>query len=100
VRQILSRLGGGRGHNVVVGTPEQVVDQLVTWFHEGAADGFNVMGAALPSGLEAFIEHVLPTLRDKGLFREEYDGRTLRENDCLPRPGNRLDAPGGALRSA
>jgi FMN-dependent oxidoreductase (nitrilotriacetate monooxygenase family) len=100
VRQILSRLGGGRGHNVVVGTPEQIVDQLVTWFHGGAADGFNVMGAALPSGLEAFIEHVLPTLRDKGLFREEYDGRTLRENYGLPRPANRLDAADGALRSA
>jgi FMN-dependent oxidoreductase (nitrilotriacetate monooxygenase family) len=100
VRQILSRLGGGRGHNVVVGTPEQVVDQLVTWFNEGAADGFNVMGAALPSGLEAFIEHVLPTLRDKGLFREEYDGQTLRDNYGLPRPANRLDGAGEALRSA
>jgi FMN-dependent oxidoreductase (nitrilotriacetate monooxygenase family) len=104
VRQVLSRLGGGRGHNVLVGTPEQVVDLMITWFDEGAADGFNVMGAALPSGLEAFIEHVLPTLRDKGLFREEYDGRTLRDNYGLPRPGNRFDAvdrdPGGDLRSA
>jgi hypothetical protein len=85
---------------VVVGTPEQIVDVLLTWFGQGAADGFNVMGAALPSGLEAFIEHVLPTLRDKGLFREEYDGRTLRENYGLPRPANRLDAADGALRSA
>jgi FMN-dependent oxidoreductase (nitrilotriacetate monooxygenase family) len=91
VRQVLSRLGGGRGHNVVVGTPEQIVDVLVTWFDEGAADGFNVMGAALPAGLEAFIEHVLPELRSRGLFREEYDGRTLRENYGLPRPENQFD---------
>lgn len=93
VRQILSRLGGGRGHNVVVGTPEQIVDVLVTWFDQGAADGFNVMGAALPSGLEAFIEHVLPELRARGLFREDYQGSTLREHYGLPRPANRFDEP-------
>ena len=102
VRQVLSRLGGGRGHHVLVGTPEQVVDTIVTWFEQGAADGFNVMGAALPSGLEAFIEHVLPVLREKGLFREEYDGRTLREHYGLPRPANQLDgvATDEGLRSA
>ncbi|CAM3930989.1 LLM class flavin-dependent oxidoreductase [Smaragdicoccus niigatensis] len=90
VRQVLSRLGGGRGHFVLTGTPEQVVATLEKWFHGGAADGFNVMGAALPSGLEAFIEHVLPVLRAKGLFREEYDGETLRDNYGLPRPGNQF----------
>ncbi|MCW2786086.1 MAG: FMN-dependent oxidoreductase, nitrilotriacetate monooxygenase family [Marmoricola sp.] len=92
VRQVLSRLGGGRGHNVVAGTPEQIVDILVTWFEQGAADGFNVMGAALPSGLEAFIEQVLPELRARGLFREEYDGSTLRDHYGLPRPQNLFDA--------
>jgi hypothetical protein len=76
---------------VVVGTPEQVVDVLVGWFEQGAADGFNVMGAALPSGLEAFIEHVLPQLRARGLFREEYDGLTLRDHYGLPRPANQYD---------
>lgn len=91
VRQVLSRLGGGRGHNVVIGTPEQVVDVLVTWFTQGAADGFNVMGAALPSGLEEFVDQVLPLLRARGLFREEYDGHTLRDNYGLPRPANRFD---------
>ncbi|MCW2753734.1 MAG: FMNH2-dependent monooxygenase [Marmoricola sp.] len=101
VRQVLSRLGGGRGHNVVVGTPEQIVDVLTTWFDQGAADGFNVMGAALPSGLEAFIEHVLPELRARGLFREEYEGATLRENYGLPRPRNSFDAvPARPRRSA
>ncbi|MGO4256475.1 LLM class flavin-dependent oxidoreductase [Marmoricola sp. RAF53] len=98
VRQVLSRLGGGRGHNVVVGTPEQIVDTLVTWFEQGAADGFNVMGAALPSGLEAFIEHVLPELRARGLFPEEYDGVTLRDHYGLPRPGNSFDRAGAGVR--
>ena len=92
VRQLLSRLGGGRGHNVVIGTPEQIADLMETWFTEGAADGFNVMGASLPSGLETFAETVVPILRDRGLFRSEYAGATLREHYGLPRPANQFDA--------
>jgi alkanesulfonate monooxygenase SsuD/methylene tetrahydromethanopterin reductase-like flavin-dependent oxidoreductase (luciferase family) len=90
VRQILSRLGGGRGHFTFAGTPDQLVDLIVAWFEGGAADGFNIMGAALPSGLEAFIEHVVPVLRAKGLFREEYDGSTLRDHYGLPVPTNQF----------
>ena len=86
VREILSRLGGGRGHFTFIGTPDQVVDTIVAWFEGGAADGFNIMAAALPSGLETFIEHVLPILRRKGLFREEYAGTTLREHYGLSVP--------------
>ncbi|GLW48651.1 monooxygenase [Streptomyces sp. NBRC 14336] len=90
VRQVISRLGGGRGHFEVAGTPEQIADIIVDWFEGGAADGFNVMAPALPSGLAAFAEHVLPILRGKGLFREEYEGTTLREHYGLPVPPNRF----------
>ena len=90
VREILSRLGGGRGHFTVAGTPEQIADTIVAWFEGGAADGFNIMAPALPSGLEAFVEHVLPILRGKGLFREEYAGTTLREHYGLPVPPNQF----------
>jgi FMN-dependent oxidoreductase (nitrilotriacetate monooxygenase family) len=92
VRQLLGRLGGGRGHKVLIGTPEQVADHVETWFTQGAADGFNIMGASLPTGLEVFIETVVPILRARGLFRTEYTGETLREHYGLPRPANRLDA--------
>jgi alkanesulfonate monooxygenase SsuD/methylene tetrahydromethanopterin reductase-like flavin-dependent oxidoreductase (luciferase family) len=86
VRQLLNRLGGGRGHRTLAGTPEQVADSLEQWFRQGAADGFNVMPAALPSGLEAFVEHVVPILQQRGLFREEYAGSTLRDHYGLPVP--------------
>ncbi|WFE64769.1 LLM class flavin-dependent oxidoreductase [Micromonospora sp. WMMD714] len=89
VRQLIGRLGGGRGHRVVAGTPDQVADQIERWFTEGAADGFNVMPPLLPSGLEDFVDHVVPLLRARGLFRHEYTGRTLREHYGLPRPGSR-----------
>ncbi|RAG80545.1 LLM class flavin-dependent oxidoreductase [Streptacidiphilus pinicola] len=90
VRQLISRIGGGRGHFELVGTPDQVADTITAWFEGGAADGFNIMAPALPSGLEAFIEHVLPILRGKGLFREEYEGATLREHYGLPVPANQF----------
>ncbi|WP_201770581.1 LLM class flavin-dependent oxidoreductase [Sorangium cellulosum] len=89
VRQLIGRLGGGRGHRTFAGTPEQVADAIQHWWEQGAADGFNVMPPVLPSGLAAFVEHVVPILQRRGLFRTEYEGRTLRENYGLPRPANR-----------
>ena len=90
VRQILGRLGGGRGHFTFVGTPDQVADTMVSWFEGGAADGFNIMSPVLPSGLETFIADVLPILHGKGLFRPEYRGRTLRDHYGLPVPPNQF----------
>lgn len=90
VRQLLRRLGGGRGHWTVPGTPEQIADTMETWFRAGAADGFNVMPAVLPHDLWLFTEHVVPLLRAKGIFRHEYDGSTLRDHYGLARPANRL----------
>jgi FMN-dependent oxidoreductase (nitrilotriacetate monooxygenase family) len=88
VRQLIGRLGGGRGHRTFSGTPEQVADVIQDWFEVGAADGFNIMPPVLPSGLDTFVDHVIPILRDRGLFRREYTGRTLREHYGLPRPEN------------
>ncbi|MFD8227425.1 LLM class flavin-dependent oxidoreductase [Streptomyces massasporeus] len=90
VRQLIGRLGGGRGHLTFAGTPEQVADTIELWFESGAADGFNIMPAVLPSGLETFVDHVVPILRARGLLRTEYGDarRTLRERYGLPRPAN------------
>ncbi|KOG32446.1 monooxygenase [Streptomyces resistomycificus] len=94
VRQLVGRLGGGRGHLTFAGTPEQVADAIETWFTQGAADGFNIMPAVLPSGLDAFVDHVVPILRARGLLRREYGPRrTLRERYGLPRPANQYVTP-------
>ncbi|MGZ0237439.1 LLM class flavin-dependent oxidoreductase [Streptomyces sp. CPS1] len=94
VRRLIGRLGGGRGHQTFAGTPEQIADRIETWFTQGAADGFNVMPPVLPSGLDAFVDHVVPVLRARGLFREEYGPRrTLRERYGLPRPANQYLTP-------
>lgn len=90
VRELIGRLGGGRGHHTFTGTPLQVADAIEEWFLGGAADGFNIMPPALPSGLEVFVDEVVPILRARGLFRTEYTGSTLREHYGLPRPVNRF----------
>ncbi len=87
LRQLLHKLAGARGHRVVAGTPEQIADTMTDWFHNGAADGFNVMPPYLPGGFDVFAETVIPLLRRRGLFREGYEGTTLREHLGLPRPG-------------
>jgi FMN-dependent oxidoreductase (nitrilotriacetate monooxygenase family) len=84
IRQLLGRLGGGRGHRVVAGTPPEIADQIELWFTSGAADGFNVMPQHLPDGLREFTEQVVPILQARGLFRTEYNGTTLREHYGLP----------------
>lgn len=94
VRQLIAKLGGGRGHRTFAGTAEQVADNLQEWFEAGAADGFNVMPPYLPGGLEDFVSQVVPILQRRGLFRTEYTGRTLRDHYGLQHPDSRF-APAG-----
>jgi alkanesulfonate monooxygenase SsuD/methylene tetrahydromethanopterin reductase-like flavin-dependent oxidoreductase (luciferase family) len=85
--QLLRKLSGGGGHRIVVGTPEQIADDIETWFRAGAADGFNVMPDVLPSGFDDFADHVVPELQRRGLFRRDYDDSTLRGHLGLVVPG-------------
>ncbi|WP_336082234.1 LLM class flavin-dependent oxidoreductase [Nocardia sp. SSK8] len=78
VRQLIGKLGGGRGHRTFAGTPEQVADELRRWFDAGAADGFNIMPPYLPGGLADFVDRVVPILQERGLFRTDYASTTLR----------------------
>ncbi|MDV2478042.1 LLM class flavin-dependent oxidoreductase [Rhodococcus zopfii] len=92
LRQLLTKLSGGGGHRIVVGTPEQVADDIERWFRHGAADGFNVMPDVLPSGFDDFADHVVPELQRRGLFRTDYEDTTLRGHLGLGLP----DAPASA----
>ncbi|BDB26759.1 LLM class flavin-dependent oxidoreductase [Cupriavidus sp. P-10] len=86
IRQLYQRVAGARGHWQLVGTPAQIADELEARFLGYGADGYNIMSPLLPGGLTDFIALVLPELRRRGLFREEYTGTTLREHLGLARP--------------
>jgi FMN-dependent oxidoreductase (nitrilotriacetate monooxygenase family) len=99
VRQLIRAIASGSGHRVLIGTPEQIADDIETWFRAGAADGFNLMPDVLPEGLRAFVDGVAPILQKRGLFRTEYEGASLREHLGLARPESRF-APAAAGVSA
>ena len=90
LRQLLGYLAGARGHYVTVGTPEQIAGQIEDWFHDGAADGFNVMPPILPAMLNVFVAEVVPLLQRRGIFRKAYQGETLRSHYGLVRPDLRF----------
>jgi alkanesulfonate monooxygenase len=89
IRQLYLKIAGARGHHTVIGTPTTIADTLEQWFVEQAADGFNIMPPFLPEGLDDFVEGVVPLLQQRGLFRREYSGSTLREHLGLRRPASR-----------
>lgn len=97
LRQLIRDLDGGLGHRTIVGTPEQVADDIEHWFRSGAADGFNLMPDVLPTGLETFVDQVVPILQARGLFRRDYAGHTLRDHLGLARPLCRRAAPLAAV---
>jgi len=86
IRAIYERIAGARGHREIVGTPEQIVDQLEEWFLNDGADGFNVMPPHFPEGFNDIVELVIPELQRRGLFRTEYESYTLRGNLGLSVP--------------
>jgi len=96
IRQLYQRVAGARGHWQLVGTPEQIADDIERWFKAGAADGFNLMPDALPDGLQHFVDGVVPLLQQRGLFRRDYEGKTLRSHFGLVHPGS----TGGQARAA
>ena len=90
LRQLLGYMAGARGHFVTAGAPEQIADLMQDWFRDGACDGFNLMPPVLPAMLDVFVAEVVPLLRKRGLFRNEYAGETLREHYGLARPDVRF----------
>lgn len=86
IRQLYQYAAGARGHRYVKGTAASIADEMEHWFKSGVADGFCVIPPYLPDALEDFATLVVPELQQRGLFRHEYEGRTLRENLGVPRP--------------
>lgn len=77
VRQLLGTLAAGGGHATMIGTPHSIADEMESWIGRGA-DGFNLMCPRYPNSLADFVEHVVPILQQRGLFRSEYTSSTLR----------------------
>ncbi|HEV7268286.1 MAG TPA: LLM class flavin-dependent oxidoreductase [Falsiroseomonas sp.] len=100
IRQLYTLVAAGNGHRTVVGTPADIADAMQDWFERDAADGYNILPPWLPGGLADVVEMVVPELQRRGLFRTEYEGRTLRENLGVPWPTHRRAALARAAAQA
>ena len=85
LRQLASKTAS-LGHWTLCGTADSIADTLQSWFEGGAADGFILMPASQPDGIEDFVDMVIPELQRRGLFRSDYESSTLRGNLGLAVP--------------
>jgi FMN-dependent oxidoreductase (nitrilotriacetate monooxygenase family) len=86
LRELRDFVGVSMGHKLMCGTPEQIADEMEDWFNAGTGDGFNLLPPWFPGGFDPFVDHVVPVLQKRGLFRTEYGGQSLREHLGIPRP--------------
>jgi FMN-dependent oxidoreductase (nitrilotriacetate monooxygenase family) len=63
-----------------VGTAAQVADEIDEYIQSDACDGFILVPHLTPRGLDEFVDKVVPLLQERGVYRAEYPGETLREN--------------------
>ncbi|WP_269919212.1 LLM class flavin-dependent oxidoreductase [Caldifermentibacillus hisashii] len=90
VGELYTRLFNSAKRDAFVGTPEQVANEMERWFNEKACDGFMLQFPLLHRDLEAFVEKVVPILQERGIFRKDYTGTTLREHLGLEVPVNQF----------
>ncbi|MYQ47598.1 NtaA/DmoA family FMN-dependent monooxygenase [Streptomyces sp. SID4985] len=79
-----------------VGSPDTVARTIDEFVQADASDGFILVPHITPGGLDPFADRVVPLLQERGVFRTEYEGTTLREHLGLAHP----DAGAGAERAA
>ena len=86
LRQMAMRSAAAKHHWTLVGSVKQVADELESWFVNHGADGFNILPSDVPGAINLLVDKLVPELQRRGLFRTEYEGKTLRENLGLRRP--------------
>ncbi|GAA0937374.1 NtaA/DmoA family FMN-dependent monooxygenase [Actinocorallia libanotica] len=76
------------GRQSFIGTPRSVADEIDAFVQNDGSDGFILVPHLTPGGLDDFVDHVVPLLQEKGVFRTDYTGPTLRDHLGLttPRP--------------
>ncbi|MGW7207700.1 NtaA/DmoA family FMN-dependent monooxygenase [Streptomyces sp. NPDC054837] len=83
IRETVIEAGGRQSF---VGTPQAVAAELDEFVQRDAADGFILVPHLTPAGLDEFVDRVVPLLQERGVFRTEYKGTTLRSHLGLSEP--------------
>ncbi|MDB5712922.1 MAG: nitrilotriacetate monooxygenase [Sphingomonadales bacterium] len=83
-RQAVRRAEGS--HRLVLGTAEEVADQIIDLWEDGTVDGYTYQPPRAPDDIEEFVEKVVPILQDRGVYPRAYEGATIRDRYGLPYP--------------
>ncbi|WP_328306493.1 NtaA/DmoA family FMN-dependent monooxygenase [Streptomyces sp. NBC_00442] len=95
IRELVIETTGGQSF---IGTPATVAETINSFVQADAADGFILVPHITPGGLDEFADTVVPLLQERGVFRDEYTGTTLRDHLGLSHPD--AHAEPGAGRAA
>jgi hypothetical protein len=68
------------GRQSFIGSPAEVADAIDEFVQTDASDGFVLVPHITPGGLDEFADTVVPLLQERGSFRTDYEGTTLREH--------------------
>lgn len=88
LRELIVDLARSTGHQWMAGTASAVADRMIDWFDSKACDGFNLNAPFNPGGFKLICDKLVPELQERGYFRTEYEGTTLRDNFGLSRPAS------------
>jgi alkanesulfonate monooxygenase SsuD/methylene tetrahydromethanopterin reductase-like flavin-dependent oxidoreductase (luciferase family) len=92
IRELAIKTAGSAAGLTVHGSVAQIADLMEEWFRKDGCDGFNLQPSTFPGGSDDIFNLLVPELQRRGLFRADYEGRTLRENLGLPRPPSRYQS--------
>jgi FMN-dependent oxidoreductase (nitrilotriacetate monooxygenase family) len=87
LRQLITDQARGAGHHWIIGSAQQVADEMIDWFDARACDGFIINPPSMPAGFRAIADKLIPLLQERGYFHDDYAGGTLRENIMAGRAG-------------
>lgn len=73
-------------HRLVLGTPEEIADQLIDLWEDGTVDGYTLQPPRAPDDIAEFVDRVIPILQDRGVYPRAYEGGTMRDRYGLPEP--------------
>lgn len=81
LREIAKTYLSGGDKNPFVGTPTQVADAMQSFLEDGGGNGFQITPSYYaPEYYADLVELLVPVLKQRGVYREEYAGTTLREH--------------------
>jgi alkanesulfonate monooxygenase SsuD/methylene tetrahydromethanopterin reductase-like flavin-dependent oxidoreductase (luciferase family) len=79
LRRIIGQMGLGSRNAPIVGSAEEVADELIAWVEETGVDGFNLSRVVTPETFEDFVDLVVPILQERGVYKTAYREGTLRQ---------------------